>query len=76
MTNYVDDLILLAKKAYFSDFLFRNLEVYLNEYVEIASERIGFENEIEFVYDNIRTEIKQKLCIKKIQCLITKVNLF
>lgn len=61
MINYADDLILLAKKDYFSDFLFRNLEVYLNEHVEIASERIGFENEIEFVYDNIRTDIKQIL---------------
>ncbi|WP_024785900.1 hypothetical protein [Streptococcus mutans] len=61
MINYADELILLAKKDYFSDFLFRNLEVYLNEHVEIASERIGFENEIEFVYDNIRTDIKQIL---------------
>lgn len=61
MMDYADDLISLVKEDYFSDFLFRNLEVYLNEHVEIAPERIGFENEIEFVYDNIRTDIKQIL---------------
>lgn len=61
MVDYTDDLISLAKEDYFSDFLFRNLEIYLNEHVEIAPERIGFENEIEFVYGNIRTDIKQIL---------------
>lgn len=61
MTKYIDDLILLVKKPYFSDFLLRNLEVYLNEHVEIASERIGFENEVSLVYDEIRTNIKQIL---------------
>ncbi|MET3558782.1 hypothetical protein ABID29_001910 [Streptococcus rupicaprae] len=61
MTNNINDIILLAKKGYFSDFLLRNLEVYLNEHVEIASERIGFENEMGLVYDKIRTDIKQIL---------------
>ena len=61
MINYADDLILLAKKDYFSDFLFRNLEVYLNEHVEIASERIGFDNEVNLVYNEIRSKIKKIL---------------
>ena len=61
MINYADDLILLAKKDYFSDFLFRNLEVYLNEHVEIASERIGFDNEVNLVYNKIRSKIKKIL---------------
>ena len=61
MINYVDHLILLAKKDYFSDFLFRNLEVYLNEHVEIASERIGFDNEVNLVYNEIRSKIKKIL---------------
>lgn len=61
MINYADDLILLAKKDYFSDFLFRNLEVYLEENVTIANGRIGYENEVNLVYNEIRSKIKQIL---------------
>lgn len=61
MTNYIDDLILLAKEDYFSDFLLRNLEVYLEEDVTIANGRIGYENEVNLVYNEIRSKIKQIL---------------
>ena len=59
--NYTEDLIFFVKKGGFNDFLFRNLEVYLNEHVEIASERIGFDNEVNLVYNDIRSKIKQIL---------------
>ncbi|EHJ52995.1 hypothetical protein [Streptococcus macacae] len=59
MMNYVDDLISLAKEDYFSDFLFRNLEVYLNEHVEIAGNKIDIE--IAIIFEKIRTDIKQIL---------------
>ena len=59
MTNYIDDLILLAKEDYFSDFLLRNLEVYLNEHVEIAGDKIDIE--IAIIFEKIRTDIKQIL---------------
>lgn len=61
MTNYIDDLISLVKKNSFSDFLFRNLEVYLRENITIASGRIGFDNEVNFLYNEIRSKIKKIL---------------
>lgn len=61
MTNYTDDLISFAKKDQFSDYLFRNLEVYLEENVTIANGRIGYENEVNLVYNEIRSKIKQIL---------------
>lgn len=59
MTNYADDLISFAKKDQFSDYLFRNLEVYLNEHVEIAGDKIDIE--IAIIFEKIRTDIKQIL---------------
>lgn len=61
MTNYIDDSISFVKKNPFNDFLFRNLEVYLRENVTIANGRIGFDNEVNLVYNEIRSEIKKIL---------------
>lgn len=61
MKKYVEDLILFVKKGHFNDFLFRNLEVYLKENVTISDERLGFENEVDIVYNKIRSSIKQIL---------------
>ena len=61
MTNYIDDSISFVKKNPFNDFLFRNLEVYLRENVTIANGRIGFDNEVNLVYNEIRSKIKKIL---------------
>ena len=61
MMNYTEDLILFVKKGEFNDFLFRNLEVYLDENVSIATGRIGYDTEINLVYNDIRSKIKQIL---------------
>ena len=61
MMNYTEDLILFVKKGEFNDFLFRNLEVYLYENVSIATGRIGYDTEINLVYNDIRSKIKQIL---------------
>ena len=59
--NYNEDLILFVKKGGFNDFLFRNLEVYLDESVSMATGRIGYDTEINLVYNDIRSKIKQIL---------------
>lgn len=61
MMNYTEDLILFVKKGGFNDFLFRNLEVYLDESVSMATGRIGYDTEINLVYNDIRSKIKQIL---------------
>lgn len=61
MNDYVDDLILFVKKGLFSDYLFRNLEVYLNENVTMATGRYGYDNEVNIVYNEIRSKIKKIL---------------
>ena len=52
MINYADDLILLAKKDYFSDFLFRNLEVYLEKFLE--KKREWFEKWNKIIFKKIK----------------------
>lgn len=61
MSNYIDDLILFCQiqTNNFDDWLFRNLELYLNEHIEIAGGKIDIE--IVTIFDNIRTDIKQIL---------------
>lgn len=61
MSNYIDDLILFCQiqTNNFDDWLFRNLELYLNEHIEIAGGKIDIE--IVTIFDNIRTGIKQIL---------------
>ncbi|NLQ44664.1 hypothetical protein [Streptococcus mutans] len=61
MSNYIDDLILFCQiqTNNFDDWLFRNLELYLNEHIEIAGGKINIE--IVTIFDNIRTDIKQIL---------------
>ena len=61
MSDYVDDLILFVEKGLFNDYLFRNLEVYLNENVTMATGRYGYDNEVIFVNNEIRSKIKQIL---------------
>lgn len=61
MSNYIDDLILFCQiqTNNFDDWLFRNLELYLNEHIEIVGGKIDIE--IVTIFDNIRTDIKQIL---------------
>ncbi|MCB5031899.1 hypothetical protein LGV96_09605 [Streptococcus mutans] len=61
MSNCIDDLILFCqiRTNNFDDWLFRNLELYLNEHIEIAGGKIDIE--IVTIFDNIRTDIKQIL---------------
>ncbi|MCB5115477.1 hypothetical protein LGW80_09005 [Streptococcus mutans] len=61
MSNYIDDLILFCQiqTNNFDDWLFRNLELYLNEHIAIAGGKIDIE--IVTIFDNIRTDIKQIL---------------
>ena len=61
MIDYIDDLILFVKKGLFSDYLLRNLEVYLNENVTMATGRYGYDNEVNLVNDEVRSTIKQIL---------------
>lgn len=61
MIDYIDDLILFVKKGLFSDYLLRNLEVYLNENVTMATGRYGNDNEVNLVNDEVRSTIKQIL---------------
>ena len=61
MNNYVDDLILYVEKGLFNDYLFRNLEVYLNENITMATGRYGYDNEVNLVNNKIRSRIKQIL---------------
>ena len=61
MNDYVDDLILYVEKGLFNDYLFRNLEVYLNENITMATGRYGYDNEVNLVNNKIRSRIKQIL---------------
>lgn len=61
MNDYVDDLILYVENGLFNDYLFRNLEVYLNENITMATGRYGYDNEVNLVNNKIRSRIKQIL---------------
>ncbi|TWT16772.1 hypothetical protein FRX51_00130 [Streptococcus sp. sy010] len=65
ISNYIGDLVYYCQNNMdvdkFNEYLFRNLEVYLENCVEISESRRGFQNEEDTVYREIRSEIKRIL---------------
>ncbi|TWS95655.1 hypothetical protein FRX52_00125 [Streptococcus sp. sy018] len=65
ISEYIGDLVNYCQNNMdvdkFNEYLFRNLEVYLENCVEISESRRGFQNKEDTVYREIRSEIKRIL---------------